>query len=83
MSGWHHQCNGHELGQISGDGEGQGGLLYCSPWRHRQLDMTGQLSKNQMFPVLITLKEPQVLVTVAGPISLFPFRHQENVLGAH
>ena len=45
--------------------------------------MTGQLSKNQMFPVLITLKEPQVLVTVAGPISLFPFRHQENVLGAH
>ena len=26
MDGWHHQCNGHELGQTSGDGEGQGGL---------------------------------------------------------
>ena len=32
MAGWHHQCNGHELGQISGDGEGQGGLARCSPW---------------------------------------------------
>ena len=22
LAGWHHQCNGHELGQTSGDGEG-------------------------------------------------------------
>ena len=22
MAGWHHQCNGHELGQTSGDVEG-------------------------------------------------------------
>ena len=26
MAGWHHRCNGHELGQTSGDGDGQGGL---------------------------------------------------------
>ena len=26
MFGWHHQFNGHELGQTLGDGEGQGGL---------------------------------------------------------
>ena len=32
MAGWHHQCNGHELEQTSGDGEGQRGLLCCSPW---------------------------------------------------
>ena len=25
MTGWHHQCNRHELGQTSGDGEEQGG----------------------------------------------------------
>ena len=31
MAGWHHQCNGHELGQTLGDGEGQGGLACCSP----------------------------------------------------
>ena len=27
MAGWHHQCNGCELGQTSGDGEGQRGLV--------------------------------------------------------
>ena len=29
MAGWHHQCNGNELGQIPGDGEGQGSLGHC------------------------------------------------------
>ena len=24
MVGWHRQCNGHELGQTLGDGDGQG-----------------------------------------------------------
>ena len=32
VAGWHHQCNGHELGQTSEDGEGQGGLACCSSW---------------------------------------------------
>ena len=32
MVGWHHRFNGHELGQTLGDGEGQGGLVCCSPW---------------------------------------------------
>ena len=32
MVGWHHQLNGHELGQIPGDSVGQGGLACCSPW---------------------------------------------------
>ena len=36
--GWHHWFNGHE--QILGDGEGQGSLVYCSPWGCKQLDMT-------------------------------------------
>ena len=25
MAGWYHQCNGHELRQTPGGGEGQGG----------------------------------------------------------
>ena len=32
MAGWHHRLNGHESEQISGDSEGQGSLVYCSPW---------------------------------------------------
>ena len=41
MAGWHHRCNGHDLGQILGDSEGQGGLACCSPWGHKESDMTG------------------------------------------
>ena len=41
MAGQHHQCNEYELGQTPGDGEGQGGLACCSPWGHKELDMTG------------------------------------------
>ena len=32
LAEWHHQCNGHELGQTSGDGEGQEGLACCCLW---------------------------------------------------
>ena len=46
MVGWHHQDNGHELGQTLGDGEGQGGLACCSPWGGKELDTTGKLSIN-------------------------------------
>ena len=41
MAGWHHQYNGDELGQTSRDGEGQRGLACCSPWGHKELDLTG------------------------------------------
>ena len=41
MAGWHQGCNGHELGQTSGDGEGQKGLACCSPWGHKESDTTG------------------------------------------
>ena len=41
IAGWHHRCNGHELGQISGDDEGQGGLACGSPWSRKESDITG------------------------------------------
>ena len=31
MVGWHHQLDGHEFEQAPGVGDGQGGLLWCSP----------------------------------------------------
>ena len=49
MVGWHHQCNGHELGQTAGDGEGQGSLVCCSPWGpFKALERTEQLNNNQV-----------------------------------
>ena len=40
MVGWHHQLNGHGFEQTLGDSEGQGSLACCSPWDHKELDMT-------------------------------------------
>ena len=48
MAGWHHQCNGHELGQTLGDEEGRGGLACYSPWDHQESDMTGWLNNNKV-----------------------------------
>ena len=42
MPGWLHRCNGHELGQTSGDGEGQGGLACCSPRARQESDRLGK-----------------------------------------
>ena len=44
MVGWHHQLNGHEFGQAPGVGDGQGGLACCSPWGHKELDITERLN---------------------------------------
>ena len=40
MVGWHHQLDGHEFEQVLGVGDGQGSLVCCSPWGHKELDMT-------------------------------------------
>ena len=46
MVGWHHQLNAHKFGQAPGDGDGQGGLVCCSPWDHKESDMTERLNSN-------------------------------------
>ena len=50
MAGWHHWCCGRELGQTSGDGEGQGSVACCSPWDHEELDTSGWLNNNAKKP---------------------------------
>ena len=35
MARQYHRCNGQELGQTSGDSEGQGGQACCSPGGHK------------------------------------------------
>ena len=40
MVGWHHRLKGHEFEQALGVGDGQGSLVCCSPWVHKELDMT-------------------------------------------
>ena len=44
MIGWHHHLSGHEVEQAPGDGEGQGSLVCCSPWDHKESDMTERMT---------------------------------------
>ena len=44
MVGWHHQLNRREFEQAFGVGNGQGSLACCSPWSHKESDMTEQLN---------------------------------------
>ena len=40
----YHQLNGHEFEQALGVGDEQGSLACCSPWGHKESDMTEQLN---------------------------------------
>ena len=40
MVGRSHQLNGQEFEQALGTGEGQGGLVCCSSWGHKESDTT-------------------------------------------
>ena len=51
MAGWHHRLNGHGFEQALGDGDGQGGLVCCSPWGCKESDTTEQL--NNMYIIYL------------------------------
>ena len=40
MVGYHHQLNGHEFEHVPGVGDGQGSLVCCSLWSHKESDRT-------------------------------------------
>ena len=40
MVRWHQRLNGRESEQARGDSEGQGSLVCCSPWGHKESDKT-------------------------------------------
>ena len=42
--GWHHRLSGREFEQTPGVGDGQGSLVYCSPWGCKESDTTEWLN---------------------------------------
>ena len=40
MVGWHHRLYKYEFEQDPEVSDGQGSLACCSPWGHKELDMT-------------------------------------------
>ena len=58
LVGWHHWLNGHAFEQTPGDSEGQGSLVCCSPWGHKELD-TKWLNKSYWdSQVALVVKNP-------------------------
>ena len=47
MVRWHHQLDGHKFAQAPGVGDGQGILVCCSPWGHKQSDTTEWLNSTE------------------------------------
>ena len=52
MVGWHQQLNGHGFEQTLGDGEGQGSLACCSPWGHKESDMTATEQQHNISKII-------------------------------
>ena len=46
MIGWHHWRDGHEFEQAPGVGDGQGSLVYCRPWDHKDMGSTPGLGRS-------------------------------------
>ena len=62
MAGRHHQLDGHEFGWTPGVGDGQGGLVCCDSWGHKESDMTEQLNWTELIAPLAV----QVLVHIGS-----------------
>ena len=54
MVGRHHRLNGHEFAQTLGVGDGQGGLVCCSPWGCKESDTTEWLNWTTGYPGHVT-----------------------------
>ena len=61
-AGWNHRLNEHEFESTPGVGNGQGGLACCSPWGHKESDMTERLNWTE-------LKIPEMILLL--PFSIF------------
>ena len=53
MVGWHHRLNGHKSEQTQRDNEGQGSPACCSPWGHKEFEMTERLTNNSPLCVCV------------------------------
>ena len=57
MVGWHHQLDGHEFEPALGVGDGQGGLVCCSSWGHKESDMTEWLNWTELKLTVVIMSQ--------------------------
>ena len=44
MVGWYHRLDGHEFEQVLSVNDGQGSVVFCSPWGLKESDRTKRLN---------------------------------------
>ena len=94
MAGWHHWLDGRESQWTPGVGDGQGGLVCCNSWGHKESDMTEQLiwSDDWICHVVNTTWRTMATIILskgvyygaselgqADSISLFPWRAELHI----
>ena len=57
MVGWHHRLNGCEFGWTLGVGDGQGSLVCCNSWDHKESDMTERLNWTELMQGWLNIKK--------------------------
>ena len=66
---WHHWLRGHEFEQALGDGEEQRSLACCSPWGHKESEMTEQLNNNNVKLASLVAQTGNNLPASAGELA--------------
>ena len=58
MAGWHHWLDRHEFEWTPGVGDGQGGLVCCISWGHKESDTTERLNWTELILAFYFSLEP-------------------------
>ena len=61
MAGWHHRLDEHEFEWTPGVGDGQGGLVCCNSWVHKELDLTEWLNWTEQNKKVFFLRNNQII----------------------
>ena len=80
MVGCHHRHNEHGFGWTPEVGDGQGGLACCSPWGHKESNMSEQLNWNRtcIFKLTWAFKRKTGILLWTGH-SGYAFRLSKNI----
>ena len=67
MIGWNHWLNGYEFGWTLGVGDGQGNLVCCGSWSHKESDTTKRLNwTNSTHSSILAWRIPWTIPEVHG-----------------
>ena len=81
MVGWHHELNGHGFGWTLEVGDGEGGLVFCGSWGHKESDTTERLNWTEL--ILSVPYNNSVWCIVPSTASLNPHFYEQKLLRCH